>query len=410
MTRTSRGTLRRLSAVTVAGLALAMAVTGPALARPTPQVAGGWAQFQGNAAHTGSDPGETSVNRGNVGQLSVAWTAPLPNEETFQGVAVSGGAVYTAEGNVVTAVDATTGTQLWQVTVPGQVTDTPSVTGSLVVVGWNVLSGGTTFTGTIAALDSATGAIVWQRQQAANERVNGAITTTADRAYAMVGDPSNRQVEALGLRNGDQIWRSAAVPGCTESGPSVAGGLAVVGSGTDITALDTSTGAVVWQHGFGPDCSFTQDGYLPAISQGTVYDGTGAGVAAVSLATGTVQWENTSYTEAVYAASVSGPNVIVSDDVETQLVALSRADGSLQWQSHFGRGNRGADIADTFGQLAWTTTQPTRGIQLVALAPGTGRPLFKSRLYPDGGSPPVVQAGRVYATLGSELICLALPG
>ena len=46
-------------------------------------LAPGWPQLQGNAAHAGFEPGETSVTSVNVSQLAQAWTAAMPGAANF---------------------------------------------------------------------------------------------------------------------------------------------------------------------------------------------------------------------------------------------------------------------------------------------------------------------------------------
>lgn len=53
------------------------------MAGTRPALAPGWPQLQGNAAHTGFEPGETSVTSVNVSQLAQAWTAAMPGAANF---------------------------------------------------------------------------------------------------------------------------------------------------------------------------------------------------------------------------------------------------------------------------------------------------------------------------------------
>src|SRR5215471_15269889 len=110
------------AAVTVGLLAAASsALASPATARIRAGTTTGWPQLQGNAAHTGLEPAETSVTSSNVGQLAVAWTAPLSSGSGLiasQYLTVVGGAVYATSATAVIALNTVTGAQLWQATLP----------------------------------------------------------------------------------------------------------------------------------------------------------------------------------------------------------------------------------------------------------------------------------------------------
>ena len=75
--------VRRLATTTVIGALAVAAVASPARAGARPALAPGWPQLQGNAAHTGFEPGETSVTSANVSQLAQAWTAACRAPPTF---------------------------------------------------------------------------------------------------------------------------------------------------------------------------------------------------------------------------------------------------------------------------------------------------------------------------------------
>jgi outer membrane protein assembly factor BamB len=87
------------------------------------------------------------------------------------------------------------------------------------------------------------------------------VTTTAGRAYVTLG---SGQVEAMGIKHGFKIWVSAALPGCSPSQASVAGGLVVVGSGgTDVLALHASDGTVAWHDVLGTGCGLSAENWVP---------------------------------------------------------------------------------------------------------------------------------------------------
>jgi hypothetical protein len=114
--RRRRGAARRLERVLAGCVLLAAAFTA------APAAAYDWLQFNGDAAHSGSNTAETTLNAGNVAQLVQRYHVTLPATVDgapvfLQGVATSGGLkdllfVTTTAGHII-AVDAANGTQVW---------------------------------------------------------------------------------------------------------------------------------------------------------------------------------------------------------------------------------------------------------------------------------------------------------
>jgi outer membrane protein assembly factor BamB len=411
--------LPRLAVIATAAMTSLLAAVSPALASPAPPATGhvqagtttGWPQLQGNAAHTGFEPGETSVTSSNVNQLSVAWTAPLPSPAGTPDLTVAGGTLYAASGSTVTALNAVTGAQLWQAPLPKTIVSTPVVQGSLVITGYNE-GRGSFSRAFIVALNSATGAVVW-RHRIPGHLLEASVTTTSRRVYASV---TGGQVLALGIAHGFQIWASSALPSaaCDISAPSVGGGFVIVGGGgAYVSALHASDGTVAWQDNLGGGCGFSADNWVPAISGTKVYAGLLNGVAALDLASGAVRWTRTSAGMVFFPLSVTGSTVIAGANDDTEPLALARSDSSLRWTSPFQPPPVVLGGLATFGSLTWATVEPTDSqAQAVAFDAATGQKVFSSAVYPDPSvefPPPVVAAGRVYVDLTTEVLCLTLP-
>jgi hypothetical protein len=76
MIRLRQRGVRGLCLVAAIGMTITgLGAAGPATAQALAAISGSWPQLEGNAAHTGDEPGENSIN---AGKLSAAWTAPLP--------------------------------------------------------------------------------------------------------------------------------------------------------------------------------------------------------------------------------------------------------------------------------------------------------------------------------------------
>jgi outer membrane protein assembly factor BamB len=404
--------VRRLATTTVIGAFAVAAVASPAEAGTRPALAPGWPQLQGNAAHTGFEPGETSVTSANVSQLAQAWTAAMPGAANFSDITVTNGTLYIAQGNSVVALSAATGAQLWQASFPGTVETTPAVQGGRVLVQWDRTVGGKS-RGTVVALTAATGATLWSRRLAVipghAQPLSVPLTTTASRVYVSLF----HQVLALGIAHGALIWTSPVLPGCSSSAPSAAGGLVVVGGGGEyVSALHASDGTLAWQQDFGGGCGSSSDNWVPAVSGGRVYAGLLNGVAKLNLDSGHVAWHNTAVGMVFAPLSVTASTVIAGAQDDTVLVGLDNSSGSVRWQSSAPPVIFVGGLA-TFGGLTWGLTQPGNNqAQAIAIDPATGNEVYSSPVYTDFAvsfPPPVISAGRVYINLVSEVISLALP-
>ena len=395
------------SIIAVAGLA------GPADAQPGPAVLSSWPQLQGNAGHTGAEPGEQSVTGANVKQLAVAWTAKLPaGRSNASEVAVTGGVAYVGAAGTVTAFDAATGTQLWQQTVAGSVLGTPAVAEGLVLVANQQQFGQGPLHDYVTALSSATGTVVWRRSATGfpccGANGNESVTIAGDHAYLLEGS----QVAALTVRHGRRLWMSPALAGCQVSQPSVSGGYVVVGGGgTNVTALHTLSGKVAWHQAFpSGHCGSGAPLWLPSISGHTVYAGLISGVASLDLTSGAVGFHVTTTGTVWFPVSLThGEVVFVGGNGYNQLSAVSQSSGRVVW-THGTAPAAGIGVA-SFGHLIWSVADVRGSAEVVAASPVTGRRIYASAALPGAidAMPPVVAAGHVYANVGSEVVCLALP-
>ena len=404
-----------VAAAVTAGLlaAASPALASPATARIRAGTTTGWPQLQGNAAHTGFEPAETSVTSSNVGQLAEAWTAPLSSASNLigtEGMTVAGGTVYGTSVTAVIALNAVTGAQRWQASLPGVVASTPAVQGGLVITGYNV-SHGFAETTYIVALNAATGARVWTHLVPAAHLI-ASVTTTPTTVYAAL---DTGQILALHAGTGVQQWLSAVLPGCQLSAPSVSGGLVVAGNGGQyVTALHAADGTKAWQNKFNNGCGNGANVWVPSISGSTVYAGLLNGVRALNLDSGRVLWANRAAGHVFQPLSVTGTAVIAGANNDFEPVALARSTGALLWQSPF-QSQMSVGAFATFGSLTWVLANDfvNSTVQAVAFDPATGHQAFSSAAYPDpavNSLPPVAAAGRVYLDLATEVLCLTLHG
>jgi outer membrane protein assembly factor BamB len=208
--------------------------------------------------------------------------------------------------------------------------------------------------GDAAALDAATGNVIWMVKPGGPLR--GAPTVINDNVYAVSQD---NQLYALNAATGETRWTGtgafelagvfgAAAPAFSQS--TVVAGF----SSGELTAYRYENGQVVWQDALARTGVSTIVGTIsdidadPVIDQGRVFAvGQGGRMVAVELITGQRVWElNIAGISTPWAA---GEWVFVVTD-RAQLLALSRASGRVRWISQL-PGFR--DAKDEKGQIFW---------------------------------------------------------
>ncbi len=308
----------------------------------------------------------------------------------------------------VSAFDASTGRQLWQVqlTVPGESTR-PAFGGGVSI---GTVPGGrrvyaTTGHGLVVALDPATGAEVWRTRMPTPLRAAPGVE--GNRLFVTSQDG---QLSALSGETGAILWQAnatlepAAILG--PGSPSVALDTVVAGfpSG-ELFALRVENGRTVWQDQLARTGRTTALGALsgiaasPVIDRGRVFAiGHGGRMAALELATGTRVWERDfagvnmpwSVGEWVYAVTV-----------DAQLVALTRTDGKIRWVTQLDRWRKAKSRTGAIewsgpvlaGDRLWLVS--SRG-EMVTVDPRSGEILTRMRLGKAAYLPPVVANGMLY--------------
>ena len=238
----------------------------PERLRSSPQ-AGDWLTYAGSyAGHRHAIQDE--INRDNVSTLRLAWAAQLPSDGGYQEnspIIVGNRIFVTQPPEGVTALDAGTGTVLWQFhrSLPPNI---PNCCGEpnrgVAVLGKNVYV--TTFDSHLIALDAATGNELWDVEVADWHQaytMTGAPLAVEDRIVVGVagGDYGIRGfLAAYSASNGAQQWRFYTVPGPGTPGYETWGkdsSWEHGGASTWVTgAYDADLGLIYWGTGNpGPD-------------------------------------------------------------------------------------------------------------------------------------------------------------
>ena len=315
------------------------ALAGQAFTLPPPAPAADWSLPGGNA--------EQSVEHVQAADaFQVAWRrdAGEGSARTSQVTApliASGGRVFTMDGEArVSAFDANTGAQVWQVDLRPDGPDRTAFGGGLAAFGGKVFV--TSGYRLVTALDAATGSVAWTTN--VESPIHSAPTVAAGRVYAVDVD---NQVLAFDINTGQQAWSYQAIVEPARllraSSPAVTGETVVTPfSSGELVALRASNGQMLWQQVLSRTnrtnaLSEIRDiAGRPVINRGMVFAASHSGVfAAIDVRTGARRWE-------LPVASVTTPwaagDVVYIMSKSGQLIVANRENGGVYWMRDLNEG------------------------------------------------------------------------
>ena len=292
-----------------------------------------WAQSGGNPSKS---MGQVALGTA----LGHAWTASV-GQGTGKAARLGGGPVVAAgklftidTTSTVRAFNAVTGQALWSAQFGTEKGDSASLFGGGVAAdGTRVYA--TNGLGHVAALDAATGAIVWTVQPAGPLR--GGPTVDGDTLYVMSQD---NQIYSLTTTDGKTNWSAAAaleIAGVFGSAsPAVGQGTVVAGfSSGELNAYRYENGRQVWQDALQRTSITTSVSSLsdidadPVIDGGQVFAvGQGGRMVALELTTGQRLWE--ANIAGISTPWVAGEWIFVITD-QAKLICFSRTNGHIRW-------------------------------------------------------------------------------
>jgi outer membrane protein assembly factor BamB len=335
---------------------------------PPSQVNTEWAQPGGNAAKSMGNPALAP-------SLARAWQVSIAGSTTkarlAAGPVVAAGRVYAIDIEaVVHAFSAVNGAKVWSTALGADSKAQSSLFGGGVSFDGGKIYA-TTGTGDTAALDAATGAVLWKKHPGGPLR--GAPTISNGHVYVVSQD---NQLFALNQDTGETVWNEAAT--LESSGvfgvaaPAAAQGTVVAGfSSGELNAYRYENGRSVWQDALSRTSISTAVGSLsdidadPVIEGGRVYAvGQGGRMVALELTTGQRLWE-------LNVAGISTPWVagdwlfVVTDEGKLMwLTPLQRyrgdkqKNGTVSWSGPVLAGDR-LILASSQGEMV--TISPTDG-------------------------------------------------
>ena len=278
------------------------------------------------------------------------WTFPVPSS-VHGSVAVSDGLVYvpTLRG-VLFAVDAKTGQLKWK-NEPGPAPEgnnqrTYGYYGVTVADGKVLFPYQTRFgeaaAGIVLALDAKTGQRIWATPMAGNTMSDGTPAVADGRVY--VGNQDGSIVIAYDLATGKKLWTGTDTLGGWQDGvPSAGDGKVFIGSNNGIVARDGATGAVLWSY-TSSHPSLVSSGATPSaatLSGNTVYMSFPSGaVTALNATTGAVIWDHllpgSQYRGGSFTSPALSGNTLFVGANSGGFYALDAGTGQPLWQQNIG--------------------------------------------------------------------------
>ena len=373
-----------------------------AVTLPQPVANVDWPQAGGDPSH--------AVGHLQAGdQLTERWRANIGSGGGYRDKitatpVVAGGRVFTMDSDaVVTAFDARSGRRVWRTETQGEKDRSLNVGGGIGVEGDTLYA--STGRGEALALAAATGKIGWR--QPLGNAARAAPTIADGRLFVpTVG----QQLVALATDDGRRLWAYQGEQADTFMlglpSPGYGDGIVVAGFGTgQVAGLRATSGAVAWTDSLASnrgrnsltDISTVRG--LPVVSGGQVFvAGLGGLMLCLDLRSGRRLWERD--IGSADTPWLAGDWLFVLTD-EQELVAVSRADGTIAWVTPLPRFK---DLEKQRNPVRWQGPLLV-GDRLIltgslamalAVSPYTGKILGRQDLSGAASLPAVVAGGTVY--------------
>jgi len=347
-----------------------------------PRLSTDWYTYMANNEHTGFSHSPAPLD------ATILWTAPVTGDtHEFCGPVVVNGIVYfvSDEQSIAYALDAATGTILWQYDVNDHVDDAVTFYEGNVYIAAD----------SAWCLDAVTGQRVWAFKPSPGYKMNGTPALGDGVAYfTHVPDGSHVEVFALDAFTGEVLW-SVQHTGYTTGCLTLHDGILYLPTHYgSLYALDAGNGQTLWTN------SDSWGGYWdssPVYVDGMLYicgkDGIARGI---NAETGITEWERSLTAGVRYIAATPAcayERLFFADQVDS-FHCLSALDGSPVWSAEgVQHGSTGiADNVAFFGQGADRANGQVR-----ALDCSSGQVIWS---YQTGGteiySSPAITDGVVY--------------
>jgi outer membrane protein assembly factor BamB len=307
-------------------------LAGTVVQLPAPATNPDWPEPGGNPAHAMGHPAlPEKITR--AWDTSVGDGSSRYNKVMSQPV-VAGGRVYAMDGGVqVSAYDAATGNQFWQVDLKPEDERGSAFGGGPCF--WN----GTLYVATgyaqVHALNAADGKVVWHQNVTAP--VHSPPTVADGRIFVTTVD---NELIALDVKDGRRLWSHNGIPETAGllggASPTVEGDIVIAAySSGELFALRVENGRAVWSENLAATRSVNAVAGLadirgrPVVDHGKVFAVSHSGrMAAIDLRTGDKVWEQ--QIASSHSPWVVGDYVFVLAN-DNQLCCLTRSEGKIRW-------------------------------------------------------------------------------
>ncbi|MGQ0486299.1 MAG: outer membrane protein assembly factor BamB family protein [Hyphomicrobiales bacterium] len=353
-----------------------------------------WAQFHGrNAAHTGLNPFENTLNTGNVADLDTLWSVPIGPSGTESSPVIAGGRAFVggSDGKLYSFI-ATTGGAIagFPKTLTGPVTNSTPAVGF-----GNVYAGTGAPDNKLYAFNATTGASVAGFPKQLGGTIFASPTLYGGNVYVACADG---KVYAFNATTGATVPGFPIIVGIGASlnaTVSIVNGRMFVGSqGDSLHAFDALTGAAITGTAFPV---VTSDNILstPAIASAQVFVGDTTGkLYGVRAANGTpLSGFPTPITfSAVFSSPAVGGGRVIFGSADGFVYARRTSDGVLLWSSGLDAGISGSPV------IANGVVYINSSISLYALNATNGLVLWRAGIVSAAFAfaSPVVANGMVY--------------
>jgi len=299
----------------------------------------------------------------------------FPANDSVDSVAVNGGIVFAGTAaDTVYAMDARTGQKLWRFATATSINDQLAAAGGMVFVG----SG---YGGGLTALDGTTGAQLWTL----GSDGDSGLAVADDVVYAGTSPktPQHGGTIAVSAQAGETLWTYVLADLDVMAGLAVGGGFVYLTTGNgEAIAVNAATGKQAWRKVVAEEFN----GPGPVVADGIVYAGSDAGtVYALDAGSGQELWHHRSRTSGPVNVTVASGLLFASND--SGLTALNASTGTVLWQAPvpagifvsaaagnavYGAGNDGSLYAwqATTGNKLWAFTTGAAIASNVTVADG----------------------------------------
>ena len=252
-----------------------------------------------------------------------------PGVATVDSPAVANGIVYVDSQSTpayLYALNASTGSEFWRYKMVDDNGDSqwspPTIANGIVYIG----SGD----GHVYALDAYTGTPIWNYPTGSKIESSPAVVN----GILYIGS-ANGCVFALNAANGAKIWIYNTGLGIYSS-PAVFNGVVYITSNAgNVYALDAPTGKLLWNYYQASKIPCTDDVFnSPSVTGGIVYvtyweEASLGGIVALDAATGNVLWNRT--IEAFYSPASVANDIVFMSSWEGNVYALNASNGDFIW-------------------------------------------------------------------------------